>query len=186
MNWVFFSLIAWIMLGFEQGLKSIFELGDTGIAPSFLAIYAVFIASSAPPRSAQWASLVLGAMVDLSSPIASTDANLFTVLGPNALGALLACQLVLALRGLMFRKNPLSLAFLTFVGSLTWQVVVTAIMTIRNFAGDPTLFVPSHELVTRIAASLYTGVMALPVSIALIIMIPLFAFQYVPYRFSTR
>lgn len=186
MNWVVFLIGGWIMLGLELGLKSALELGDTSIAPSFLAIYAVFLACSAPARTAQWACLVIGLFVDLSSPIARSDTGLYTVIGPHALGALLMCQLVLALRGLMFRRNPLTLAFLSFVGYLTWQVLVTAIFTVRHLTGDPTLWSASGELLGRAGASLYTGIWALPVSLVLILLMPLFGFQHLPHRFHQR
>ncbi len=187
MNWVVFTLGAWTMLGFEQGFKGSLSLGTTSIAPSFLAVYAVFIASSSPPRAAQWGCLILGALMDLSSPIARIDSTtLFTLLGPNALGALLMCQLVLAIRGLMFRRNPLTIAFLSCVGFALWQVVVTAIFSIRHIAGDPTAWAPNAELGARLGSSVYTGILALPVSLVLIVLMPMFAFQYIPYRITHR
>ncbi|VAX38614.1 hypothetical protein MNBD_PLANCTO03-1010 [hydrothermal vent metagenome] len=187
MNWVVFALGAWLMLGFEQGLKSSLSLGTTAVAPSFLAVYAVFLACSAPPRAAQWGCLILGALMDLTSPLARIDGGAdFTMLGPNALGALLMCQLVLALRGLMFRKNPLTIAFLSFVGFALWQVVVTAIFSLRHIGGDPTAWAPNAELGTRLGSSLYTGILALPLSLVLIVLMPMFAFQYIPYRISHR
>lgn len=187
MSWFVFALGAWIMLGFEQGLRGSLQLGSTTISPSFLAVYAVFIACSAPPRAAQWGCLIIGTLVDLSSPIPRVDGGPdFVVLGPNALGALLMCQFVLALRGLMFRRNPLTLAFLSCVGFALWQVVVTAMFTVRHLAGDPTAWTPSAELGSRLGSGLYTGVIALPVSLVLIVLMPMFAFQYIPYRFSHK
>lgn len=186
MSWVVFSLVAWVMLGLEQGLRGSLELGRTGIAPSFVAVYAVFIACSAPGRAAQWGCLVLGLLVDLSSPWPRTDMGAFTVAGPNAMGALLMCQLVLALRGLMFRRNPLTIAFLACVGFATWQAVVTAVFTIRSFAGDPIVWSPARQLGTRLAASLYTGVLGIPLALALLLLVPLFAFQFVPHRMAQR
>lgn len=186
MSWVVFALAAWVMLGLEQGLRGALELGTSNIAPSFLAVYAVFIASSAPPRAAQWACLIVGLLVDLSSPVPRTDATLFTVAGPNALGALLMCQLVLALRGLMFRRNPLTIAFLSCIGFATWQAVLTAIYTIRSFTGDPIVWSPAREIGIRLGASVYTGLLALPLSLILILLVPLFAFQFVPYRITQR
>jgi len=185
-SWIVFSLGAWIMLGLEQGLRGSLELGTSGISPSFLAVYAVFIACSAPGRPAQWACLLTGLLVDLTSPLPRTDMGTFTVAGPNALGALLMCQLVLALRGLMFRRNPLTLAFLSCVGFATWQAVVTAVYTIRALAGDPIDWSPASALGVRLASSLYTGVLAIPVALALLLLMPLFVFQFVPHRVSHR
>jgi cell shape-determining protein MreD len=187
MSWVVFAVGAWILLGFELGLKGSLHLGGTQIAPSFLAVYAVFIACSAPPRAAQWGCLILGALMDLTSPISPVGGgSVFTTLGPNALGSLLMCQLVLALRGLMFRRNPLTLAFLSAVGFALWQVVVTAVFTVRHMTGDPTAWTAGHELASRLGSAVYTGVVALPVSLALTIVMPAFAFQYIPYRFNHK
>ncbi len=187
MSWVVFAIGAWVMLGAEMGLKGSLHLGATSIAPSFLAIYGVFIACYAPPRAAQWGCLTLGLLIDLTSPLTRADGGAsFTVIGPNALGALLMCQLVLALRGLMFRRNPLSLAFLSCVGFALWQVVYTAIFSLRHMTVDSTAWNPSAELWTRLGSSVYTGVLAILVSLVLILAMPLFGFQYVPYRFSQK
>lgn len=187
MSWVVFIVGAWLMLGLELGLKDSLSLGSAGVAPSFLAIYAVFVACSAPPRAAQWSCLILGALMDLTSPFARVDAgSSFVVLGPNALGAILMCQLVLAVRGLMFRRNPLTIAFLSCVGFALWQLLMTAIVSIRHITMDATAWEPSRELWSRLAAALYTGVAALPVSLVLIIVMPVFAFQHTAHRFAQK
>lgn len=187
MNWIVFAFVTWIMLGLELGLKSSLRLGDSSIAPSFLAVYAVFVASAAPPRSSQWACLILGALLDLTAPVPRIDAaSSFTVVGPNALGALLMCQLIIAVRGLLFRRNPLTIAILAAVGFAVWQVIVTAVFTVRSFAGDPTAWAPAGELGARMASSLYTGLLALPLSLILLGLTPLFAFQHAPSRYVGR
>lgn len=187
MSWLVFTIGAWLMLGAEVGLKGSLHLGGTTIAPSFLAIYGVFVACYAPPRAAQWGCLIVGLLMDLSSPIARVDGGAnFTVLGPNALGALLMCQLVLSLRGLMFRRNPLSVAFLSCVGFALWQLVYAAVFSLRHLTVDATAWDPSGELWARLGSAVYTGLAAIPVSLALILLMPVFAFQYVPYRFSQR
>lgn len=187
MNWLVFALVTWIMLGLEIGLKSSLRLGDSSIAPSFVAILAVFVATAAPPRTAQWACLLIGALVDLTSPIPRADAaSSFTVLGPNALGALLMCQLVLAVRGLLFRRNPLTVAVLAATGFAVWQVVVTAVFTVRDLTGDPVVWVPAGQLGSRMASSLYTGLLALPLSLLLLAVAPLFSFQFVASRYPGR
>lgn len=178
MNWVVFTIGAWLMLGAEMGLKGSLHLGNTTVAPSFIAVYAIFVGCYAPPRAAQWGCLALGLLMDLTSPVGRADggANL-TLIGPNALGALLMCQLVLALRGLMFRRNPLSLAFLACVGFALWQVVYTAIVSLRHLTADATAWNPSAELWSRLGSSVYTGLAAIPVSFVLILLMPLFNFH---------
>jgi cell shape-determining protein MreD len=186
-NWLVFAFGAWLMLGLELGLKTTLRLGDTGIAPSFVAVLAVYVASAAPARAAQWACLILGALMDLTAPVSRVDAaSTFTVLGPNALGALLMCQFVLASRGLLFRRNPLTLAVLTGVGFALWQIVFTAVFSVRNLLGDPIVWSATGQLVTRLGSSVYTGVAALPIALLLLLFGPLFGFQSVPHRFTTK
>ncbi|MBK7404671.1 MAG: hypothetical protein IPJ41_08560 [Phycisphaerales bacterium] len=187
MSWIVFAIGAWLMLGLEQGLKGSLQFGPREVVPSFVAVYAVFLACSAPARAAQWGCLLLGVMMDLSSPMARPDAQPITLLGPNALGALLMCQLVLALRGLMFRRNPLSIAFLSLIGFATWQILATALLTIRSLLlHDPAAWSPAGQLAARLGSSLYTGVVAIPLSLLLILALPAFGFQHVPHRFAQR
>ena len=118
MRWAPFLLLAWVFLGLEVGLRSAMPFGEAGVAPSFALILCVYVSMGATHGHAHWAALLLGACVDLASRRVLRGGGDVTVLGPNALGFLLACQLTLVMRGVVFRKNPLALAFLACVGGL--------------------------------------------------------------------
>ncbi|MEM1329236.1 MAG: hypothetical protein AAGG07_01615 [Planctomycetota bacterium] len=182
MNRLLFALLAWIALGLEVGLRPALRLGTTGIAPSFVIPLAVFIAASAPPRTALWSCLALGIAVDLLGPAAGSSQ---VVLGPNALGYLLAAQLVLALRGVMVRRNPLSLAFLSVMAAATTGVVVVACYAARGLLIDPIGFAPAPELGTRLLAALYTAATGLFMALVLLPLAPTIGFG-TERRFGSR
>ena len=48
MRWTVFAFVAYVMLAVELGLRRLFAVGSDQIAPSFMLIYMVFIASLAP------------------------------------------------------------------------------------------------------------------------------------------
>lgn len=186
MNALVFAVFAWIALGLERGLKPTLQIGPGQIAPSFVAILAVYVAASATPRAAQWACLALGLLVDLTSPMPRGDAGTLTVVGPNALGAFLAAHLTLSMRGLMFRQNPLSLGFLTVLGMGIWQAVVTGVFTLRHVFGDPVEWHATSQVLGRMGASVYTALLALPLALALMPAGSLLGFPSHAHRFGRR
>lgn len=168
MNWWAFCVLAWIALGLELGLKGALELGDTGIAPSFVFCLMVFYAMSAPAMTALWTALVLGLLVDLTATLDYNSGVAATVLGPHAAGYVLAAQLVLTLRGLIMRRNPLSMAILCIGGFLVAHVVVVALYTVRASYGEGLTWSPSRQLFIRLGSSLYTGGIGLLMAVALL------------------
>jgi len=183
-NWLAFALIAWIVVGLEVGLKSALALGNTAIAPSFVVPYATFVALCAQPRQAFWACLVLGLMIDLTSVTSLRNGDVITVMGPYALGLILGGQLVLTMRGIMMRQNPLTLVVLAVLASIIMHVIVVAIMTTRSLFGDPIVWDPMEQIVERLGASLYTGVAAGLMSLVLFPMAPVLGFAAGRHRIS--
>lgn len=168
MNWIFFAVISWIFFGMERGLKDALRLGDTTIAPSFVMILGAFIALSAPPLPALWGCLILGVVMDLTWGVEmKPESAPLDLLGPYALGMLLAGQLIITIRALMMRRNPLTVAFASFVGAIVCQVVVVAIVTLRGIMGDLTNWDASGQLLARMGAALYTGLVAIIISLLL-------------------
>ncbi|MBL8963845.1 MAG: hypothetical protein KF787_02615 [Phycisphaeraceae bacterium] len=169
MNWVVFSLILWGLMGLELGLKDALRLGETPVAPSFVMALAVVVSLAAPPNAALWACLAIGVTLDLTNPIEVIAGGPDrTVLGPYALGYVLACQLVLTMRGLMMRKNILTVGFLALFCSLVSHVVVTAIFAIRMRYDAGVLFLPTQELMWRFGSALYSGVAGVVLGAALL------------------
>lgn len=179
MKWLPFAVAAWLALGLELGLapQLAWQLRSVTAQPSFVLPLAVFVATGAAANHAVWACLVLGLLLDLVWlwP-ASSSAGGLTVLGPHALGYLLAGQFVLAMRSMMIRRNPLALATLSVVASLVAGVAIVAVFAIRDALGDIVVWSTWTELLGRLASSLYTGVVALAMGFVLLRLAPVFGF----------
>lgn len=185
MNRLAFALLAWLLLGLELGLKSALELGSTGIAPSFLVPLGILIAMAAQPARAVWPCVVIGLLMDLTSSVPAHSGEP-VVIGPWALGMALAAHLVLALRAMMMRRNPMTLAFLSLVGMAVAQIAVVAILTGRNLVYGDMAWSAGAELVRRLGSAVYTGVLALAMSVVLIPMAPILGLQLGHARFQPR
>lgn len=171
MNALLAVLLGWVALGLENGLKQTFSLrlSETVVsAPSFVIPVAAFIAICAPAHQALWACLALGLGMDLT---ALRDGPV--VIGPYAVGLALGCQLVLALRGLMIRRNPLTLVVLSVLMGLVCQVWVTAVFTARRVVDHQTEWHATAELASRIGSAVLTGGSALALSLLLLPLAPL-------------
>lgn len=161
MSWVVFAIAAWVTLGLEFGLRDALQLGDLNIAPHFGVVLLVFVTLWAPQRAALASGLLIGVALDLFYQVKTSDGSDVVVLGPHALGCLLAAYAVLNMRALMFRKNVLAIAFLSLVAAALMQVVVAALLTVRA-SYDVVEFGPAAgELGQRLASAAYTGVVAL-------------------------
>lgn len=172
MNWVLFALVTWVALGLETGLKPALQLGPTPIAPSFLVPVAVIVTLFAPSAIALWACLIIGVLADLTWSIPRTDGGIATLVGPYALGYFLAGQLILAMRGVMARRNPFTVAFLSGIGALVINVVVVALITLHSFYDDPIDWRPTQQLFSRVLAAGYTAILGFFLAFALLPIAP--------------
>ncbi|MEN0020418.1 MAG: hypothetical protein AAF747_06005 [Planctomycetota bacterium] len=184
MNWAIFAIAAWLALGIDLGLGPTLALGGRGgVVPSVAIAFTAYVAMWAPPRTALWAALLIGAAIDLTSELALAGRGTGVLLGPNALGVLFGTQFVLAARSLVVRKNPLSLMVMTTAASLSAQIVVLAVISARElignrlgFFGTPLAWDTRLELEERALSSLYSGLVSLVVAVVLIPLTPLFSF----------
>lgn len=174
MNLVLVAVLGWLAMGFETGLKGTLavRLGSVTAAPSFVLPLAVFIALCAPPMQAMWVCLALGLLMDLTAPQMTVGDDL-VVIGPYALGFAAACQLVLAMRGVVIRRHPLAVVMLSILAAAVMQIVVTAIFTARHAMGDQIIWNPSQELMARLLSAVATGATALVIAVLLSPMAPL-------------
>ncbi len=199
MNWLAFAILAWLAIGLETGLKDVLALrpGAYAIAPSFIVPLAVVIALGAPAQAPMGACLILGLLLDLTAPIptaAGPAGGLLTVAGPHALGLVLAGQLVLALRGLMIRRNPLAMAFLCIAAAAAMHITVTAIFTFRGVSagsGPGGGWDAAGQLLSRLGAALYTGASGLVLAFILLPLAPIMGFagaqpRHIPMRSFAR
>ncbi len=193
MNWVPFAVAAWIAFGLELGLSGLIakRFGTIVVEPSFVMPLAVFVALGAPHTHAIWACLLLGLLLDLTRP-PSLEGGLGTlvVIGPGALGYLVAAQLVLSLRPMVIRRNPLTLGVLSALAALVASLVLVAVFTIRAAFDDPVVWSTWPQFAGRAASSLYTGLVGVFMGWVLIRLSPAFGFnlghRHLPIRSYER
>lgn len=177
-------LFAWLAFSLEMGLKEALTLGGGGIAPSFVLVLMTWVALGASPQTALWTAIALGAGMDLASPRPFGDGNgggaAAVVFGPYALGYLLAAQLTLTLRGVMFRRSPYTLALLTVLTGLVSGAVVVSLLFVRSMY-EPLDIHATAELLRRSGGALYSGGAALVLSPVLLALNSTMGFHQVKY-----
>lgn len=161
MNWIVFAIVAWIFLGFESGFRETLQVGQTNIAPSFVLVLLVFVSLWARPLHAMWAAFLLGASLDMLNQVPTRGGETISILGPWALGCMLASYTVLNFRVMMFRRNPLTIAFLCAIGGGIAGVVALAFVALRGYYDDLVTVPASSSLFQHAASSVYTGALAL-------------------------
>ena len=183
MNWIAFAAAAWLCFGLELGLKSALSLGGgaTGagqVAPSFVIPLAVFIALSAPALHTLWACLLLGLVMDL------TWIREQMVVGPWALGFLLAGYLTLNVRGLMIGRNPVTMTVMSIAFAAVAALVVVAITMVRSwlYGAAAPAGPPGADLAVRLGSALYTGAAGLVMFFLLAAAAGMFRFQPATHR----
>jgi len=185
MNWFVFALIAWVCFGLELALLPVFDAGSRGVHPSMVIPLLVFVAINAPRKPTLWAAIILGVVMDLLSPMPAVDGGTITIIGPHALGYLLGAHLVLTVRGMLIRRNPLTMVVMSMFVMLVAQVVFVSIFTARDLVSDQLIWDASEQLTQRLFSSLYTGISALLLSFVLFALGPVFGFHTaVPTRFA--
>ncbi len=168
MNWLAFTLVAYIFLAMQAGLASLLGMPDAqGVMPNFLLIFAVYIGLMAPTRTVAWGMLTLGLLANLLT-VPVPDG---IILGPEALGFLAGAFAVLQLRTLLFRESVITLAIMVFFVGIFIHLVTVALYTGRGLPfllGDP---VPgwsaSYQLVRRFFELLYSAAAAVPIGFVL-------------------
>jgi rod shape-determining protein MreD len=182
-NWFSFAVAAWICFGFELGLRDTLQLGPHAIAPSFVVALLIFIALHASQRAAIWAAIILGVLIDLTGSIELVPSGSTVLVGPHAIAFVLATQMVLAMRGMIVSRNPLSMGVLALFAAAIAQIVVVAFLTYHKIIADPIVWNASERLLVGLASAVYTGVLAVLLALVLIPVTPLFGFA-TPRRFG--
>jgi hypothetical protein len=159
MNWVVFAIIAWVALGLELSLRKFLALGGTPIAPSFMLCVLTIIAAYAPMGRVLWLAWALGVAIDLTFVLPMRSGLDARVLGPYAISFVIGAYAMISLRSLLYKRSPFAMGFLAFVGCLITQACVVAILTLRSWWLDDMAWNLWYELWTRMAGSVYTGVL---------------------------
>lgn len=174
MRWPVVVMVGYVLVGLQMGLVNEFlRLGHTNAVPSLIVPFVVFVALFAPPLPALWTALLLGLTIDLASPRGTG----VIIAGPHALGFTLAAYLVITVRPIMMRRNPLTLMVLSIIASALAQLVVVAIFSFRGIYPDPFAWFPMRELIERLLSSLYTGATGLLLAFVLFPTMPMFGFN---------
>jgi hypothetical protein len=184
MRWTVFVIAALLAVAADTSLLRILAIGD--VHPQLTPVVAVFVALSAPRLIVMWAGLALGALVDLTTPLADAVGGVHHLLGPHALGYLFAVNVVLPLRTMVIRRNPLTMGVLAATFAFSCALVVVAVMVIRSWYGEPlTVFdggAAPRELFRSALQALYTGGLAVPAGWLLNRTSALWGFQQVTQR----
>lgn len=190
MNPILVFILGWIALGLEMGIRHaalVVRIGSIAAAPSFIIPLVVLVAVSASPSAALWTALIMGLLLDITSPFATSTNTLLHIPGPNALGLVLGAQFVLLVRGFVIRRNPLTLVFLSIAAGIISSICTVAILAMRHIIlRDPIVWDSTHELMTRLLAALLTGGTALAMSLVLLPLTPLLGLSNSQGRIRTR
>jgi hypothetical protein len=121
-------------------------------------------------------------LVDLGFPVQHAGGTPLYIIGPHALGYVLASFAVLQIRPMVFRQRVLTLAILSLGAVLLAGIVVTAILSLRATypGGDAPAphTVGSHRLLMSMGSAVYTALLAVPVGILLGWSLPLWSFYH--------
>lgn len=180
MRWGIFLIFALLGLALDTALLPVLhlEIGGHIIRPSSLALLATFIGLWAPRHTTLWAAFLIGLLVDAVSPWGT-----LVLFGPHALGYLFAAAMLLQLRSMVLRREVFAIAFLTALFSIAAGVVIVAILLVRAWTVgmDASMsWTASGELVRRLLAGIYSGVVAVPLAWAMFRAMPLWGFHATP------
>ncbi len=176
MSWITYAVVLWAALGLELGLRPAGELGGSGIAPSFVVIFIVFIAMHAPATTVLAGALIAGLLLDLTHSVPLEGvADSITIVGPYSLGMMAGAYSVVVTRSLVMQHNILTYGFLAFLASMVMTVIAVTLFTMRSYY-DPFVFAPGSQLLTRTGSALFTGLLAIILIPALRMLTPLFGF----------
>jgi len=185
-RWGVFLIFAILAVAVDTSITG--ALSIRGVVPSVSPLLAAFIALSAPPLTAMWACLLIGLLLDFTNPGMIGSDQVFHLIGPYALGYLFAANLVLPLRAMVFRRNPMTLGVFAGTFVVAAGLVYTMIWSIRGLY-DPAPIVfggrtALHELLNTLLRAVYTGALGVPLGWILARTAPLWGFTSSSQRFG--
>jgi hypothetical protein len=182
MRWPLPFLLGYLLLALESPVREALRLGPTSSSPSLVFPLVVFVALLASAPAALWTALLIGLAVDLSTLRAAALGDPIVIVGPHALGYLLAAYTILTIRPIVMRKNPVTLVVLSIVGEILASIVVVAILGLRQiiFRGswaDGLGLSLTSDLWHRIIGSCYTAAAAILLAALFFPLFSWFGFQ---------
>jgi cell shape-determining protein MreD len=177
MKWPLPLFLAYVLLALESPVREALRLGPA--SPSLVFPLIVFIALLGSSVAAMWTALLIGLVVDLTT---LRGAGAIVIAGPHALGYVAAAYMIITLRPIVMRKNPITLVALSIVGEALAALVVVSVFALRRmlFHGSWADGLPgalTTDLVQRLLGAAYTGVAAIALAAILFPLIPWFGFQ---------
>lgn len=137
-----------------------------GVHPIATAVLMVYVGLFAPRRMVLWTALATGILLDLATPAIYRGDEPFFLIGPYALGCVFGANLLLPIRTMVFRRNPIAVGLLAIPYLLAVGVVFMAMWTVRGLYSDTA--VPwadasaAAELGRRLGEAIYTGGFGIP------------------------
>ncbi|MBL9149149.1 MAG: hypothetical protein JNM94_10700 [Phycisphaerae bacterium] len=176
MRWGVFVVFLFVAIVLDTAFMQVFAV--RGIWPAATPGLVTFVALYAARGQALWAAVLAGFLVDCTSTsLAFFDGVWpYQMIGPSILGFVVGTQLVLPLRSMVIRKNPLSLGLVTALFGLIAMLVTTAIFSARGWyagtqppwAGNSSaLGHMGNEALRAIASGAFAVLLAIPFNTSL-------------------
>lgn len=165
MRWGVFILALAICLTLDLSFFQALAIGP--VFPGVCGALVVYVALFAPRQTALWAALVTGIMLDLGSPALWGMDRIVHVIGPHALGFVFGAYLVLLLRSIVVRRNPLTVGMLVLPCLLAVSLVYMGIWSIRDIYSETHLpwagVSSTGELGRMLGWAFYSAIIAIPI-----------------------
>ncbi len=180
MKWPLPLFLAYVLLALESPVREFLKLGPA--SPSLAFPLIVFISLLGTQAAALWTALLIGIVVDCTTLRSAGEGGAIVIAGPHALAYTAAAYLILTLRPIVMRKNPITLVALSIIGEGLAALVVVSVFAIRRmlYHGTwadalPGTLLP--DLWQRWLDACYTGVAAIALAAVLFPLLPWFGFQ---------
>ena len=188
MRWGVFVLALALCLTLDISFIQVLAIGP--IFPSVCAALVVFVALFAPRSTALWAALYTGVMLDLGSPVLLDGQEVIHVIGPHALGLVLGAYLVILLRSIVVRRNPLTVGMLVVPCIMAASLVSMAIWTFRGFYDGVEVpwagLTAAGELGRILGLAVYSALVAIPIGWLLLLSWTVWKFDPTALRAARR
>ena len=188
MRWPAFIIALAVTLTLDQAFLQVLAIGP--VFPGCTATLVVFVALFAPRSTSMWAAFIAGLMIDLAQPAIMNGNEPYHVIGPSTLGYVLGTYLVLLIRPMIFRRNPLSLGMLCFPFLLAVGVIYIAMWSIRGFYPDTGVpwgqSAVTREFARILGQAVYSAILAIPLGWILLASWPAWKFDPMPARSGRR
>jgi rod shape-determining protein MreD len=182
MRWPTFAIFGVLALVLDVSLGQVLLLRSVGnLAPSFVAVLLVFVSLFAPRSQALWACWAMGVLVDLCIDLPHGGGEAGPFLGPHALGYPFGCFVILQVRAMLFRGRALTMAVTAVLFTVAAGLVTIFVYVVHGWY--PTEEVtwgdlrPMAELMRRVGAAVYSGLLAFILARPLVWTAPLWGFR---------